>query len=374
MMILLETQGAVKCAEDPNQVASGDKSFLDEKMFSGEYLEHYQVLKQIGSGGFGCVKLAVRQSDGKLVVTKFIDKSKVYTDSWVTTDDGQRLPFEIDLLSRINHSGVVRMIDFFENDVYFQLVMEKHGFGMDLFEFIEKSNGVAEPLAAFIFKQVAEAVHYLHASGILHRDIKDENIVIDDHFHAKLIDFGSAARLSGQLFSTFCGTFEYCSPEVLRGSPYRGPELEIWSMAVTLYVLVFARNPFAGIEEILRCELEIPDLASEELAQLLAGMMQREPGKRHSIQDVISDAWLNQTVDVSDYDFYQVCEMHKSMVEFQNSRYILDTAPSCLATSTPYKRLKDAKISDNSSLLDDEGSIHFQVAKLVFNDVSNLVE
>lgn len=174
-------------------------------------------MKQIGSGGFGCVYLAYGLMDSKLVVTKFIKKSKVYNDSWISTDDGHRLPNEIYILIRIQHEHIVNMIDFYENDFYFQLVMEKHGFGMDLFEFIEKTNGVPEPLGANISKQLVEAVDYLHSHGILHRDIKDENVVLDDRFHAKLIDFGSATYLTDKPFKAFCGTFEYCSPEVLRG-------------------------------------------------------------------------------------------------------------------------------------------------------------
>ena len=69
----------------------------------------------------------------------------------------------------------------------------------------------------------------LFSAQILHRDIKDENIIIDHHFHPKLIDFGSATFMQeGKLFSTFYGTTEYCSPEVLAGNKYRGPELEMW--------------------------------------------------------------------------------------------------------------------------------------------------
>lgn len=212
---------AVDKAND-SQLASKDSSVSNEDMAAGEYSQHYQFVKQIGSGGFGCVHLATRQSDNKLVVSKFIKKSKVYHDSWIDskTDGGRRLPFEIHFLSQIQHENIVSMTDFYENDTYFQMVMEKHGFGMDLFEFIEKTNGVCEPLGAYIARQLVDAVHYLHSRGIVHRDIKDENVVLDDRFHAKLIDFGSAAFLTDKPFKAFCGTFEYCSPEVLKGMKY----------------------------------------------------------------------------------------------------------------------------------------------------------
>lgn len=100
---------------------------------------------------------------------------------------------------------------------------------------------------------------YLHSLNIIHRDIKDENIILNEKFHVKLIDLGSASFMApGQLFSTFCGTVEYCSPEVLSGEKYRGPELEMWSMGVTLYTLVFGENPFFDIEETIQGVLHPP--------------------------------------------------------------------------------------------------------------------
>ena len=79
-----------------------------------------------------------------------------------------------------------------------------------------------EALASYMYRQVLSATSYLHSLNILHRDIKDENIIVDRRFNIKLIDFGSAIYMEeGKLFNTFCGTVEYCSPEVLLGNWYK---------------------------------------------------------------------------------------------------------------------------------------------------------
>ena len=94
------------------------------------------------------------------------------------------------------------------------------------------------------------AVGYLHSQGIIHRDIKDENIVIAEDFTIKLIDFGSAAYLErGKLFYTFCGTIEYCAPEVLIGNPYVLHTLVVCpplaSYIKPMTVVILGRNGFS---------------------------------------------------------------------------------------------------------------------------------
>jgi PAS domain containing serine/threonine kinase len=163
--------------------------------------------------------MAYRKSDYLLVISKFILKEKLCSTFMILTEDKKEVPMEIYLLKKvISHPNIVTVLDVFENEKFFQLIMEKHGSGMDLFEFIDRRPIMDEKLACFIFRQIAKAVDYLHSLNILHRDIKDENIIIDQNFHIKLIDFGSATFMEkGKLFSTFYGTTEYCSPEVLAG-------------------------------------------------------------------------------------------------------------------------------------------------------------
>ena len=137
---------------------------------------------------------------------------------WVDGTKGEKIPFEVSLLLALNHPGIVSILDVYQNHNYVQMVMDKHG-DMDLFEFIDRNPIMDEALASIIFRQVVSAVDFLHSREILHRDIKDENIIINNKFGCKLIDFGSATFYKpGQLFNTFYGTVEYCSPEVLKGS------------------------------------------------------------------------------------------------------------------------------------------------------------
>ncbi|CAK1601725.1 unnamed protein product [Parnassius mnemosyne] len=286
-----------------------------DEQVAGEYSKHYVTLKQIGKGAYGCVKMAYRRSDRLLTVAKFILKEKVGVHFWVDGPDGRKVPLELSLLLTLKHPNIVSVVDVFENDKYFQMVMEKHGAGMDLFEFIERRPRLDEPLISYIFRQIGQAVEYLHSLNILHRDIKDENVIIDNKFHVKLIDFGSATFMSPDtLFSTFYGTTEYCSPEVLAGNKYAGPELEMWSMGITLYVLTFFVNPFSDIEDTIQGLLALPQIVSEDLEQLLRWMLCKEPAHRCTVAQLMSHPWIKQPVAITNYIFHEIvdCDRHES--------------------------------------------------------------
>jgi len=273
----------------------------------GLYNSSYVTLNQIGKGAFGCVRSAYRVSDNLLVVTKFINKAKVPADSWVDGVEGEKIPFEASLLSALSHPGIVGVLDTFQNRSFVQLVMDKHG-DMDLFEFIDRNPIMDEGLASVIFRQVVAAIDYLHAKDILHRDIKDENIIIDHKFSCKLIDFGSATFYkSGQMFSTFYGTVEYCSPEVLKGCSYEGPELEMWSLGVLLYIIMFGENPFYDADDTMRAELHPPhNDISTNCWDLVESCLDPDPKKRASLWYIKEHAWVNRAVSASDYRLFDV--------------------------------------------------------------------
>ncbi|XP_024129601.1 PAS domain-containing serine/threonine-protein kinase isoform X2 [Oryzias melastigma] len=279
----------------------------------GQFEEEYQPVKAVGKGAFGFVWKAVRRCDGQEVIVKFISKARIVSDCWVDDPMLGKVSQEIAILTRVQHHNIVKVVEVFENGSYFQMVMEKHGDGLDLFEFIDMQPRLDEPLASYIFRQLVAAVFYLRTKNIIHRDIKDENIIIDKCFHIRLIDFGSAAILvPGKLFYNFCGTLEYCSPEVLQGHPYVGPELEMWSLGVLLFTLLFSENPFCDVGEILDAKLKLPFSVSTELHVVLRGLLHSNPKKRMTLDQLLLQRWISQPISLAEYSWAEVVPANES--------------------------------------------------------------
>ncbi|KAF7667530.1 hypothetical protein LDENG_00058400 [Lucifuga dentata] len=290
------------------------RSTMDlSRAYDGQFAEEYLPIKAVGKGAFGFVWKASRRCDGQEVIVKFISKARIVSDCWVDDPMLGRVSQEIAILTRVQHHNIVKVLEVFENGSYFQLVMEKHGDGLDLFEFVDMQPQLDEPLASYVFRQLVAAVFYLRSKNILHRDIKDENIIIDKCFHIRLIDFGSAAMMApGKLFYNFCGTLEYCSPEVLQGNPYEGPELEMWSLGVLLYTLLFSENPFCGVEEILRAKLKPPFPLSPELKNVLYELLHPDPKHRMTLDNLLLQSWISQPISLADYSWTEVVPMTQS--------------------------------------------------------------
>ncbi|CAF0712521.1 unnamed protein product [Brachionus calyciflorus] len=272
------------------------------------YLNEYEDLRTIGRGASGFVQLAKRKIDRYEVVTKYILKSKIYKENWITDHKYGEVPLEVSILCKLDHPNLIKVLEVFQDSDHIQMVMEKHGCGMDLFEFIDRQRRhIDESLASYIFKQIVSAVSYLHSNMIVHRDIKDENIVINEKFQIKLIDFGSAAYVTkGKKFATFCGTMDYCSPDVLLGNKYYGPELDVWTCGIALYTLVFCENPFQNAEETIECILKPPFKVSKELMKLLFSILCPKPELRATIEEIESNEWVNQTVDINKFKWEEV--------------------------------------------------------------------
>ncbi|KAH3892563.1 NUAK family SNF1-like kinase 1 [Dreissena polymorpha] len=252
----------------------------------------FELIRTLGEGTYGKVKLAVERSTCEQVAIKYIRKSKIRDEH-----DLNRIRREIKIMSNIEHPNVVNIKEVFENKDKIILVMECAD-GGELYDYIN-NNTLTDRDARRIFRQIVSAIKYCHQNGIVHRDLKLENILLDRHYNAKIADFGLSNYYTGHDFlKTFCGSPLYASPEIVNGQPYYGPEVDCWSLGVVLYTLVYGTMPFDGSNfKKLRTQITTgdyyePDKPSEA-AGLIRHLLTVNPAKRATIHDICAHWWVN---------------------------------------------------------------------------------
>ncbi|KAI3624980.1 hypothetical protein CBS9595_000341 [Malassezia furfur] len=258
-------------------------------------IDDYDIGEDMGSGAYGFVRRARLLGDppgAEDVVIKYIVKSCILADSWRRHRAYGTIPAEIFVLLQLQqtpyipppvppayikdkahwmqvrqtllaaqqrgevtgHPGICKLLDFFEDEEYYYLVMPRFGDGQDLFEYVESSTYGLDPADVRNFLgQVCDVIAYMHANNIVHRDIKDENVILDRYKMTQLIDFGSAARLrANRTFDTFSGTMDYAAAEIIQGEKYTGPPQDVWAFGVMAYVLVCGECPFRHAQEVVQ--------------------------------------------------------------------------------------------------------------------------
>lgn len=268
-----------------------EKRDLDSNSIHCEYIFH----EEIGSGGFGKVKSATHVLTGEKVAIKIIDKKAIGPDL-------PRVTTELEALKHLSHQNICKMFQFTETREKFYIVMEYCN-GGEMFDYIVRKERLSESEARHFFRQLVQAVAYIHHMGFAHRDLKPENLLLTSDLQLKVIDFGLCAKPINGLnrpLETCCGSPAYAAPELIKNHGYYGNEADIWSMGVLLYALLCGTLPFDDnnvtclYNKILSGNYYEPNFLSAQTKELLRSMLTVNPKHRITIKELLVHPWLNK--------------------------------------------------------------------------------
>ncbi|XP_052175724.1 calcium-dependent protein kinase 26-like [Diospyros lotus] len=268
---------------------------------TGHLKEYYNLGKKLGHGQFGTTFLCVEKATGKEYACKSIAKRKLLTQDDV--DDVRR---EIEIMHHLSgHPNVISIKGAYEDAIAVHVVMELCT-GGELFDRIVKRGHYTERKAAALTRTMASVIEACHSLGVMHRDLKPENFLFVDKEEdslLKTIDFGLSIFFKpGETFTNVVGSPYYVAPEVLR--KHYGPEADVWSAGVIIYILLSGVPPFWGeseqeiFDEVLHGDLDFSShpwpKISDSAKDLVRKMLVRDPKKRLTAHEVLCHPWVRE--------------------------------------------------------------------------------
>ncbi|ESN95566.1 hypothetical protein HELRODRAFT_193541 [Helobdella robusta] len=338
--------------------------------------EDFKLLKLLGKGGYGKVFLVRKtegENTGELFAMKVLKKATIVRNA----KDTAHTKAERSILEAVKHPFIVDLIYAFQTGRKLYLILE-YLCGGELFMQLEKEGIFLEDTASFYLAEITLAIEHLHKHGIIYRDLKPENVLLDTQGHVKLTDFGLCKESieEGLLTHTFCGTIEYMAPEIVIHNGH-GKAVDWWSLGALMFDMLTGAPPFTGenrkktIDKILKAKLVLPNYLSPDARLLLR--------KNHSFFRSID--WtavlmkklvppykpvLNGELDVSQFDSKFT---HQTPVDSPDDSHLSESvnqvfqgftyvAPSVFESITEPWRNKDGKFNkelfDSSSPVDDD--------------------
>lgn len=345
----------------------------------------YCLFKKIGTGATCKVKLAKDKESGKVVAVKLL------TGTVGKLSANKHYNAEIDMLKKINHPNIINLKDGNRGTIkkpdgrsktvdYIVLEYAANG---ELFDYLFFPRcGFGERNARYLFKQLIDGIEGCHNSGVAHRDLKTENIMMDGEWNVKIADFGYATLLAGKtgngVLTTALGTISYAAPEILNKKPYIGSTADIFSCGVILFILVtgklpfgkavlfdnyykhFIKNSYENFWAIMQPKIEN---VSDDFKSLINLMLAYDPTQRPSISEIKNHPWTLREAASKDEMF----------AEFEKRKCIVIKAKEAEAIEEAKKKQKNNKTggvyrgededeNDSDDLIKDERRVEDYVS------------
>ncbi|KIJ13810.1 hypothetical protein PAXINDRAFT_100499, partial [Paxillus involutus ATCC 200175] len=261
---------------------------MSEKLtiFPASKLGEYTVIGDIAEGTFGKVKKAMHTITGQQVAMKYISKAVIHMTKTKT-----RVQREVEYMRALRHPHIIKLYEVISTPTDIIIVLEYAG--GELFNYIVANGRMPEPRARKFFQQLI--------SGIDRR-----NVLLDDDLNVKIADFGLSNEIKdGDFLKTSCGSPNYAAPEVIRGGLYTGPEIDVWSCGVILYVMLCGRLPFEDDDvqtlftKISQGSYHMPGHLGVDARGLINSMLAVDPVKRITVPEITQHPFF--TTDLPRY-------------------------------------------------------------------------
>ena len=286
-----------------NTKNTGEPKFIMSKAKAKDMQNLYNIDKKLlGEGSYGKVFKAFNKKDKTIEIA-----IKAIAKAHLDDDDLAALENEVAIMQKLDHPNIVKYFETYDDKKYIYLCMELMT-GGELFDFVVKQDQFTEKICAEYMINLVKALQHCHGQGIIHRDIKPENIMLNAHKQVKFIDFGLAVvrKNKGKSEMEIAGTPYYIAPEVL--SYKYGKECDIWSLGICIYQLLSGKMPFNARDQdslftkIKAGNFEMPSTFSPDLKDLLNRMIEVNPKKRITAEEIVVHPWMTKNLQVCEHD------------------------------------------------------------------------
>lgn len=243
---------------------------------------HFEVIERIASGSYGNVLKVRFQKDSRIYAMKILRKTQLIEEGAV-----RQCKDEVQIQSYYgNHPFIVKAHYFWQAKQSLYIVMDFVPCG-ELLALWRKHGSFPERVVQIYIAELAMVLDFLHLEGVIYRDLKMENILLDENGHVQLTDFGLAKWLPpGKSAKTICGTLQYMAPEVLYGHEYNHAA-DWWTLGILMYALLMGQFPVNGARDhremgaaVARQNYTLPDYFKEEAKEVMRCLLQKKPANR----------------------------------------------------------------------------------------------
>jgi serine/threonine protein kinase len=283
-------------SEDRELRKSVDQSEIRTHIIAdmAEDIGDYALMECIGQGGYATIRKGIHIPSGQVYAVKIIERPATLTER-----DLELFKREADVMSHMNHPGVIRLHSVIETPSCFFLILD-YASGGDLLDHIKDRGHFDEDTARRYFHELVDAVTYMHEQNVIHRDLKPENILFDEDGRLKICDFGFAIMQSSStpLLKSHCGTPMYAAPEMFLCDTYIGPPVDVWSLGIILYVMLSGNLPFPAttvaelIAMIQNSVIKFPPFMSRDAIDLIRHMLVVDAKRRFRIEEIRMHTWF----------------------------------------------------------------------------------